>query len=690
MTFVAERSERLTMADRTYPRVPVPARRQLRAFAFDPMSTRLTGKFLDVDVRFEQGLAPGPSGSHVHVIDYDVARDTWYDPVDLNDSFILAEQGLRPSESDPQSHQQIVYAVAMSVIERFERFGGRRFRWVGQRRLTLVPHAFEGRNAYFDPEHGAVLFGYYRASSKDPGANLPGQLMFTCLSVDIIAHEVTHAIVHRMRPEYQHATNREVFAWHEAFADLIALFHHFLFPDVVADAIAASEGELGKATALFDLALEFGEATGRGKALRSAIGSPRTPDIYLHATEPHELGACFVAAVFDAYLDTYRGAIAGLRRLATGGSGILPAGALPPDLVELATREAVKSADRILGMVVRAFEFLPVVDVDFGDVVKAIVTADRALYPDDELRLRATLVEALRRRGIRPQGVTSLAEEAITWQPPRTRLSLVEGPHPADISQLILDATRSLDISDRPRETPQRRARAGDPGAPEGVGTAPPRGTATSPSDEVASSLWKWADDHRVALGLDPETGFRIAGFHMAHLQAADGQVRPVVVVQLLQRREDLEEPPPEGEEPNRMMAGTTVIARVGGDVLYVVTKPLPAKHPEDLAAAAERIGVAPGVALDWNEAGTRRYEALVRWIDEIEDEDPLSPWTTKPAAQRLTFSQFHNAVAVLDTDDDEHPDDDARRRGVEALRRLLSDDGVREKVLSALEEERG
>ena len=72
------------------------------------------------------------------------------------------EDGLSPSESDPRSHQQIVYAVASSVIERVERFMGRRFRWYRENMLTLVPHAFEGSNAYFHPRHG-VLFGYYNA-----------------------------------------------------------------------------------------------------------------------------------------------------------------------------------------------------------------------------------------------------------------------------------------------------------------------------------------------------------------------------------------------------------------------------------------------------------------------------------------------------------------------------------------------
>ena len=248
---------------------------------------------------------------------------------------------------------------------------GFRFRWRGDDKLRIVPHEFEGRNAYFDKDRRAVLLGYFPADSNDPGANLPGQMKFTCLSVDVVAHEVTHAIVHRMRKYFSEPTHPDVLAWHEAFADLVALFNHFGFPEVVADAVEKSEGTLEQGSALLDLATEFGASTGRGAALRSAIGSPRTPDAFLQAVEPHDRGACFIAAVFDAFIDTYKSQIADLRRIASAGTGVLPPGALPTDLVQRVTAAAAVNADRFLGMVVRAFEYLPVVDVTFGDVVRA-------------------------------------------------------------------------------------------------------------------------------------------------------------------------------------------------------------------------------------------------------------------------------------------------------------------------------
>ena len=54
--------------------------------------------------------------------------------------------------------------------------------------------------------------------------------IFSCLSHDIIVHEATHALVDRLRPFYREATNVNVYAFHEDFADAIALFQHFSLP----------------------------------------------------------------------------------------------------------------------------------------------------------------------------------------------------------------------------------------------------------------------------------------------------------------------------------------------------------------------------------------------------------------------------------------------------------------------------
>jgi hypothetical protein len=341
-----------------------------------------------------------------------------------------------------------------------------------------------------------------------------------------------------------------------------------------------------------------------------------------------------VAAVFDAYLDTYQAQTADLRRVATGGSGVLPAGALHPDLVNRLTAEALRNADRLLGMVVRAFEFLPVVDVTFGDVVRAIVTADRMLFPDDVGQLRSTLVEALRRRGIVPAGVTSLAEEALTWsQPKELRLTeeLADGSR-VDLSKLILAATQNLDVdgaasylkptdendmSDEPLKTMSEASQVGDPGY------------------EIYAALHAWALEHAHKLGLDPNPNvtLRVLGGHVSYLQAADGQPRPVVVVQFTQERDDLKD-----EIGIPVTAGTTVIARIDGEVEFVVAKPLPLSAPEMLDSVTTDAALAVG----FHEVGKKRLAEMAEWADRAGARDPLSAWTDEAALKRLTFASLH------------------------------------------------
>src|SRR5512145_501597 len=100
-------------------------------------------------------------------------------------------------------------------------------------------------------------------------------------------------------------------AFHEAFADIVALFQHFSYPEVLRSQIRATRGDLATENLLGQLAQEFGRASGRGSALRDAIGSvnetgaweAHRPDVHaLDVTyEAHDRGAILVAAVFGAF-----------------------------------------------------------------------------------------------------------------------------------------------------------------------------------------------------------------------------------------------------------------------------------------------------------------------------------------------------------------------------------------------------
>jgi hypothetical protein len=423
-----------------------PPHRRLRAFAFDPILSRRieTHDINEITIKlpWEDNVELGPVDDYLEVVDYDPASQAFYAPVDLNDEHLLAQDGLPPSEGNPKFHQQMVYVVARTTIGYFERALGRRALWSPRlvkvdrdlkeefiEHLRIYPHALREANAYYSPVKKALLFGYFPASTIDPGENLPGETVFTCLSHDIVAHETTHALLDGLHRRFIEPTNVDVWALHEAFADIVALFQHFTYPDVLRHQIARTHGDLERQNLLGELAYQFGQAIGRYGALRNALGriDPKTkkwipkkpdPEKIRRTTEPHARGAILVAAVFEAFLTIYKWRIADLLRIATGGTGVLPPGELHPDLVERLAREATKTARHILNMCIRALDYCPPVDVDFGDYLCALITADRDLMPDDRLNYRLAVIEAFRLRGIYPRDVRNLSEESLLWHAP--------------------------------------------------------------------------------------------------------------------------------------------------------------------------------------------------------------------------------------------------------------------------------
>ena len=528
-----------------------PARRPLQIFGLDPMLARTERRQLTVEIANET-LAPGPVGSRFRVIDYDGATRTLYQPVDLDDPAVLMNDGLTPSESDPRFHQQMVYAVAMKTLENFEKALGRKLRFSGGKPLRIYPHAFEGANAYYDPSKVALLFGYFRADEDNPGPNLPGQTVFTCLSHDVIAHETTHALVDRLRPHFTDATNHDVLAFHEGFSDIVAIFQHFSFREVLVDAVQKTRSDLRNRTPLMELASQFGYATGSGKPLRdaadSATGGKPDPTLLATLLEPHDRGSILVAAVFDAFFNVYQRRIRDLVRIATGGSGVLPAGDLHPDLVNRLSGEAAKTAQHVLTMCIRAFDYLPPVDVTFGDFLRALVTADYEMVPDDEARLRASMIEAFRLRGIYPDGALSLAEDSLLWRAPDAALEKIPFE---PFEQRLAENARSFDrwgkiVVDDESAKDLRKA--------------------------AAMLVW-WARKNAEPLGLISGHRIELLGYHTVFRVAPNGELLVELVAQFEQKEKASRNDPAYGGVPFR--GGTTVIAGVDGVVRYVIPKPM-------------------------------------------------------------------------------------------------------------------
>lgn len=566
---------------------PMPAFRTLRGYAFDPTLNTSLQTVAIGEVAFRvpwEQLDPGPIGEYVEVIDIDPPSRCHYEPVDLDDALLLAQDGLPPSEGTPQFHQQMVYAVARLTIENFEYALGRRVLWrpgpspdprnphddsyyVG--RLRIYPHALREANAYYSPDKIALLFGYFNAGNDDPGNHLPGGRVFTCLSHDVIAHETTHALLDGMHRRFLLPSNPDVRAFHEAFADIVALFQHFTFPEILRHQIAVTRGNIRSSRSLLgELATQFGHATGTRKALREAIGTigedrqwrphQPTPEEYQQKTRPHDRGGILVAAIFDAFLSIYEHRTGDLLRLATAGSGVLRPGAIHPDLVHRLASEAAKTAQHVLTMCIRALDYCPPTDITFGEYLRAIITADHDLVQDDDLNYRVSFIEAFRRRGLYPRDLRTLSTESLLWNDPSHGRPALSPQFQASLQLLRpYAASHAYATSRRDVFFLQR---------------------------DMRRDLHRWlaryftsSDQGRadaLAIGVDPTLRFEVHTARFSTRASPDGGVAPQLLLGILQ---DTTRPadPDDPEGPKMIFeGGSTIVADLRDQrVLYVIRK---------------------------------------------------------------------------------------------------------------------
>ena len=557
-----------------------PPVRTLKVYALDPSAGNYIGNVMSVKVKWEEGLKPGPVGRKVAVVDYDGANRRYYPPVDLNDPRILARGGLDPSESDPRFHQQMVYAVATETIERFEAALGRKIRWRRADRprggdqppkgeasrtwrktddiwtLNLFPHAMVDANAFYSPSAKGILFGYFTAEKTNQGRNLPGQRVFTCLSHDIIAHEVTHAIIDGIRTYFTEPTNPDVLAFHEGFADLAALFAHFAHKDALLDTIQKTGGllyqfelkpyaaptgaqntsvkgndgavlvtELAARNPLIDLAQQFGEASGMNRGLRSALDiPPNTNDIQTRINDVHFRGSILVAAVFDAYFSIYLKRTADLFRIYRAGSGDSQSEDLPAPLARMLAEQASTTAAEFFQLCARALDYCPPVDITFGDFLRAMITANLDLKAEDGFAVRDALMQAFRVRGIYPEGAAFFSQDSLCW--PRVPKWSKDPP---------------------PDSLPPVEAVVEDPATGEQKLTTlvfgDPNGLTRYEQDINGRVLRKYAEQNAARLGFDPDPDLPdeykpyAPSFHPAFRIAPDGSLRTDMIVELVQTK---------------------------------------------------------------------------------------------------------------------------------------------------------
>ena len=379
--------------------------RKLRIIAQDP-SIKLNHKILTAKVTVPiEDFGDGPKGYRVHVIDYDATTQTLYKPLNLpGDQDPFARSSDNELLTNPQFHAQNVYAIVMRTLAAFEFALGRRISWgFDSHQLQVAPHAFALANAFYSRRDQALLFGY---------TNGPRGRIFTSLSHDVVAHETTHALLDGLRERYMDPSSKDQFAFHEGFADVIAMLSVFALEEVVGILLeeppkkSAGEGTIsGKNTtvvalensALFGIGEEIGgvwPGTRLGALRRSVSLVPRR-DILddPEFEEPHRRGEIFVAVMMKSFVKVW------YKRLTTLGF-VAPGKRNRARVIE----DGAKAAKHLMTMAIRALDYCPPTALTFGQYLSAMMAADTDLQPDDsQYGYRKIITEQFGDYGIKPE-----------------------------------------------------------------------------------------------------------------------------------------------------------------------------------------------------------------------------------------------------------------------------------------------
>ncbi len=583
-----------------------PFTRPLRVYTLDPSVSDRMGGTATVQVPYEK-LEVGPIGALFKIVGDGAPVLLKAAALDLDDPYLLMSSGLTPSSASGQFHSQMVYAVCSLTYAAFRHALGRDIAWAidpiddGPLRLIVRPFGVKEANAGYCRETGDLSFGYFIAGEKRAGFTLPKGIISTSLSHDVIAHETTHALLDGLRSSFMHPTNVDVPAFHEAFSDLVALFLHFTYSEVVERAIREWRSDSPGITLLTDLAREFGFARSRPRAtaLRSSVdlddiaafdsdalpGKELPLRRYSPTLEPHALGSVLVSAVFEAFATVVKRKINRFFEIAGLDLRALGRDRLSEPLIKAIAQEASTVAGQFLNICIRAIDYCPPNDLEFGEYLRALITADGDLERTDKWGFREALMRSFRRRDIFPRNVRFMTEDAVRWQSPETTLCIPElafaklrfdgePGQPASAKEMIRQANALGTFVTDPKHARYFHLVAPGGKLPKGITQAPP---AQVESIRVSRRA---APDGRVLFDLVAEV-----------TQTCTAQV---------------------GNDFFEMNGGSTVVLDPQGEVRYIISKPF-----SDTRRARQHAAISGPLKDFWKKTG-RSFEQKPNVLQRI------------------------------------------------------------------------
>jgi len=352
--------------------------------------------FQEIEIKDYFNLLDGPTSSRFAVVDYNGTTGTLLPPVKWDakkkqfktGNIVLNNQTTHTDSF--QFHQLNVWAIAQNTLHFFEsaQLMGRKLPWgFDGNRLIIVPHAGYGQNAYYDRESKSLQFYYF----NNPDNQRP---VYTCLSADIINHELAHAILDGIRPHFTESTQAQTAGFHEFFGDLTAILTLLRNNEFRKNMSKKVGAHLESAEVLSNIADEFGRAVEHKPYLRSAQNSHTMEDV-ADSIEPHDVSEVMTGAMFDLILALSKQYIKRSVKFKEEDH---------VDLDDAADGAAIKAfwytIYRMQRMAMQPLDFLPPVDVTFRDYAVAMLRAEQLSNPTDPNGYRKIMFNVFKKRGI--------------------------------------------------------------------------------------------------------------------------------------------------------------------------------------------------------------------------------------------------------------------------------------------------
>lgn len=280
----------------------------------------------------------------------------------------------------PEFNQVNAFYYTTFTLRMYEKFASRSIPWAFTApRLTVNPHVGVGMNAFYDEQNRMLGFFTFQAS---------GEVVNTAQSADVVSHEAAHAVLDGMRDLYNESFGLGPLSFHESFGDMTAVLVALHDESLVKRLLDWTDGNLRTesfVSAVAEHIIESINKTNGGDTdvehlnertiyLRNAVNKfrgvpfddipylPKDP-AYELGRESHNYSRLFTGAFYDVLVSIYEHFI---------------------EEHEDMPRIAIHRAREVMGpLLTFAVEVAPVGELDFADMARAFLTADRLLYDGD-------------------------------------------------------------------------------------------------------------------------------------------------------------------------------------------------------------------------------------------------------------------------------------------------------------------